>query len=407
MTFRVCFIVFLISVMPVSSASNLVDFNKTFSASVAEAFEKYSIPGGAYVIVKNNKVIAIETFGHTDKTKLQKINADTIFRLASVSKSFAATITTMLANEKLLSLSDPITKYVPHFTLAEEGAAEQIQLKHILNHSSGLMPNTYDNLLHENWSMDKIIGRFNRIIPICKPAECYGYQNIAYGFLQSAIEASQAKSYSTLLQEKVFSPLDMNTASVGIDIFLKQANTAKPHILKKHIKTNDTDADGNPINQYIWKKVKVEPDYYKVETAAGVNASITDLAKWLIANLGYKPTVLSATLLKELITPRIKTKKDLRRKYWKEHLTDAHYGYGWRIYQFKDIPIIYHSGWVSGFRADIGYSKDLDIGFAVFINAESNIISKISSDFWDQASEQISLFSEKQALNSAISEFKE
>jgi len=406
MIFRVCFIIYSICVMPVSYASELVDFNKTFSASVAKALEKYSIPGGAYAIVKNDKVIAIETFGHTDKAQLQKINGDTVFRLASVSKSFAATITTMLDNEKYLSLSDPITKYVPHFTLAEEGAAEQIQLKHLLNHSSGLMPNAYDNLLHENWSMDKIIGRFNRVTPICKPAECYGYQNIAFGFLQSAIEASQAKSYSTLLQERIFSPLDMSTASVGIDVFLEQANTAKPHVLKKYIKTNEKDVDGNVIKQYIWKKVKVEPDYYKVETAAGINASITDLAKWLIANLGYKPKVLSATLLNELITPRIKTKKDLRRKHWKEHLTDAHYGYGWRIYQFKGFPIIYHSGWVSGFRADIGYSPDLDIGFAVFINAESNIINKISSEFWDQASEQMTLFSEKQALNSASRKLK-
>ena len=120
--------------------------------------------------------------------------------------------------------------------------------------------------------------------------------------------------------------------------------------------------------------------------AAGVNASINDLAKWLIANLGYKPEVLSPLLLSELTTPRIRTKKDLRRRFWRDHLTDAHYGYGWRIYQFNGHPIIYHSGWVAGFRAEIGYSPDLDIGFAIVINAESNVISKISSQFWLQAS---------------------
>ena len=126
----------------------------------------------------------------------------------------------MLAQEQYLNLSDPITKYLPHFSLAIDGAAEQIQLKHLLSHSSGLMPNAYDNLLHENWSMDKIISRFNRVKPICRPAQCYGYQNIAYAFLQPAIEASQPKSYSTLLQERVFLPLEMNNASVGIDVFL-------------------------------------------------------------------------------------------------------------------------------------------------------------------------------------------
>ncbi|AZQ85079.1 class A beta-lactamase-related serine hydrolase [Colwellia sp. Arc7-635] len=369
----------------VTYATDLDSLNKKISLNIASELKKYSIPGAAYAIVKNDKVIAMESFGYIDMSKNKKVDNNTVFRLASVSKPFAATITTMLAQEQQLSLSDPITKYVPNFVLATKGTANKIQLKHLLSHSSGLMPNAYDNLLHENWSMDKIIGRFNRVTPICQPAKCYGYQNIAYGFLQPAIEASQDKSYPSLLQDRIFTPLKMTDASVGIDVFLKQKNTAKPHILRKRVKTGKKDQAGNNIRKYIWRTVNVEPDYYKVAPAAGVNASIADLAKWLIANLGYNPEVLSPALLTELTLPRIKTKKDLRRRYWREHLTDAHYGYGWRIYQFDGHPIIYHSGWVAGFRADIGYSPELDIGFAMLINAESNVINKISSQFWTQA----------------------
>jgi len=376
---------FLFFISPLVFGSNLKQFNQELSLSVAKQLTQKSIPGGAYVIVKNNKIIALETFGHTDKAKSLPINNNTVFRLASVSKTFAATLTTMLAQEQQLNLSDPITKYVPQFSLAQNGAAEKIQLKHLLSHSSGLMPNAYDNLLHENWSMNKIISRFDRVTPICEPAKCYGYQNIAYSLLEPAIEASQPKSYSTLLQDRVFSPLNMVNASVGINNFLQEKNTAKPHILRKRINTGKKDSKGNAIKQYLWRTVKVTPDYYKVAPAAGINASITDLAKWLIANLGHNPQILSPRLLTELTTPRIRTKKDIRRKYWRKHLTDAHYGYGWRIYQFDDFPIIYHSGWVAGFRADIGYSPDLDIGFAILINAESNAINKISSQFWSQA----------------------
>jgi len=393
MLFRVTFIFFMLIFTPLSLASNtsthtntnISQFNKKFSAQVKKQLKQKSIPGGAYAIVQNNNIIALESFGHTDKAKSHQIDNNTVFRLASVSKTFAATITTMLAQEQQLNLSDPITKYVPHFTLATKGAAQKIQLKHLLSHSSGLMPNAYDNLLHENWSMDKIINRFDRITPICQPAKCYGYQNIAYGLLQPAIEASQDKSYASLLQERVFSPLNMTHASVGIDVYKEQENTAKPHILRKRIKTGIKDKQGRDIKRYIWRTVEVEPDFYKVAPAAGVNASISDLAKWLIANLGHKPEVLSPALLTELTTPRIRTKKDLRRRFWRDYLTDAHYGYGWRIYQFKGHSIIYHSGWVAGFRADIGYSPDLDIGFAMVINAESNTINQISSQFWSQA----------------------
>jgi beta-lactamase class C len=377
-----------------SSANNISQFKESFSSQVKKQFKAYNIPGGAYAIVQNDTIIAMETFGHTDKAKSHQVDYNTVFRLASVSKTFAATVTTMLAQEKQLNLSDPITKYVPNFTLATDGAAQKIQLKHLLSHSSGLMPNAYDNLLHENWTMEKIIGRFDRITPICQPEKCYGYQNIAYGLLQPAIEASQSKNYATLLQDRVFTPLNMTNASLGIDVYKEKENTAKPHILRKRVKTGHKDSQGRDIRKYVWRTVKVTPDYYKVAPAAGVNASISDLAKWLIANLGHKPEILSPSLLAELTTPRIRTKKDLRRRFWRGHLTDAHYGYGWRIYQFEGHPIIYHSGWVAGFRADIGYSPDLDIGFAIVINAESNAINKISSQFWIQAS---TLFDKKLA----------
>lgn len=404
MFFRFICILLLLLFTPLSLASdasthtntNISQFNKKFSAQVKKQLQELSIPGGAYAIVQSNNIVAIESFGHTDKAKSQLINNNTVFRLASVSKTFAATITTMLAQEQQLNLSDPITKYVPHFTLATDGAAQKIQLKHLLSHSSGLMPNAYDNLLHENWSMDKIINRFDRITPICQPEKCYGYQNIAYALLQPAIEASQNKSYADLLQERVFTPLNMTHASVGIDVYKEQENTAKPHILRKRIKTGIKDKHGRDIRRYIWRTVKVEPDFYKVAPAAGVNASITDLAKWLMANLGHQPDVLSPALLTELTTPRIRTKKDLRRRFWRDYLTDAHYGYGWRIYQFQGHSIIYHSGWVAGFRADIGYSPELDIGFAIVINAESNAISKISSQFWSQASDLFDQAKQKQ-----------
>ncbi len=372
--------------MPLVKGVYIENFSTDFAQEVAYELDKHNIPGAAFIIVSNNKVVALETFGHTDKTKKQKVNHETVFRLASVSKPFAATITAMLAQEEALQLSDPVTKYVPTFKLATAGAAEKIQLKHLLSHTSGLMPNSYDNLLYENWSMEKVIARFDRITPICEPEKCYGYQNVAYGFLKPAIESSQSKTYSQLLSDRIFKPLAMHNASVGLKSFNVEDNTAKPHKLKKYRKTNRFDADGERIIERLWKTVEVNGDYYKVPPAAGINASISDLGKWLIANLGYRQDVLSDELISQLTTPRIQTKRDLRRRYWRDYLTDAHYGYGWRIYQFDDLPIIYHSGWVSGFRADIGYSKELDIGFAIIMNAESNVISKISSSFWSKVS---------------------
>ena len=364
-------------------AENLHALNTEYARVVKREQANKSIPGIAYTIVKGDEVIALETFGHLDTSKKKKVDKDTVFRLASVSKPFAATLTTMMAQEGQLNLTDPVTKYVPQFELATPGAADKIQLHNLLSHSSGLMPNAYDNLLHENWSMDKIIGQFDRVTPICEPDNCYGYQNIAYSMVQPAIESVQPLSYAKLLESRIFRPLGMNDASVGIAVYRENPNTAKPHVLIKASKTGRKDSNGRDIRRYVWRTVTVEPDYYKVEPAAGVNASISDMAKWLSANLGYAPDVLSQELLAEVTEPRVRTAKDLRRLYWRGHLIDAHYGYGWRIYQFDGIPLIYHSGWVSGFRADVAYAPTLDIGFAMLMNAEANEINMLSAKFWD------------------------
>lgn len=380
-----CSVIFSSSVYASVEANELAQLKKQLLADVKAEVAMQGVPGGAYVLVKGNNIAALETFGYLDKAKSAKVDADTVFRLASVSKTFAATVATMLAQERKLNFSAPVTKYVPKFVLAKKGAADKIQLKHILSHSSGLMPNAYDNLLHEDWSMDKIIGRFDRVKPICKPEVCYGYQNVAFSFIEHAIEATQPKKYPLLLNDRVFKPLGMKRASVGIDVFRQDNNTAKPHLLIKKIRTRRKDSKGDRIYDHHWRQSTVTPDFYKVAPAAGVNASINDMAKWLVANMGHNPEVLSKALLKELTTARTKTKKDLRRRHWRKHLNDAHYGYGWRIYQFKHKPLIYHSGWVAGFVAEVSYSPHLDMGFALLLNAESNAINKLSSQLWANA----------------------
>ncbi|WP_051479623.1 serine hydrolase domain-containing protein [Catenovulum agarivorans] len=384
------FILCCVSLVILTTSNALAEqFNSalklTYHQKVINNFTKFAIPGGAYVVVKGERILALETIGYTDLSEARTVNAETAFRLASVSKTFAATVTTMLAREKRLNLDDPVTRFAPNFKLADKNAADRITLKHLLSHSSGLIPNAYDNLLHEGWSMDKILSRFRKIKPLCQPAQCYGYQNIAYSLLQPAVEASQPKSYAQLLQHRVFTPLAMNNASVGYQAFIRNSNIAKPHILRKRINTGQFDRSGKAIRQYIWRTVAVAPDYYQVSPAAGVNASIVDMAKWLIANLGFKPEVLSKALLAEMTEPRIQTKRDLRKRYWRRLLKDAHYGYGWRIYQMQDFKLIYHSGWVEGYRADIGYAPELGIGFAMLMNAESNVIGKLSAEFWSNA----------------------
>ena len=219
-------------------------------------------------------------------------------------------------------------------------------------------------------AVDKIRQQFRKLSYICSPGHCYSYQNIVFSLIEPVIEQATERSYASLMEQKIFRPLEMNTASVGYEAFVNNPNHAKPHVIGRGGK---------------WTTVKVLPNYYRISPAAGVNASALDMGKWLMAQLGSHPEIIRPEMVEALTRPRVKTKREIYRRHWKNMLTDAHYGLGWRIYQLGDHQIAYHSGWVSGFRADVAWSQEHELGFAILLNAEANSINELTTTFWEMA----------------------
>lgn len=325
------------------------------------------ITGAAFVVASPREIIRVGTIGYTDNSRKRAVNADTTFRVASVSKTFAAGLAGVLVSEGAFGWDDRLVDHVPDFRI--KGDSGQVRIQHVLGQSTGLIPHAYDNLIEDGLSMDRIKDQFTKLSYICEPGRCYSYQNSVFSLIEPVIEKTTSRSYAQLMEEKIFHPLDMKTASVGYEPFINNPNHARPHVKVRN----------------GWKTVKVKPNYYTVAPAAGVNASATDMGKWLMAQMGAHPDVLTPGVVETLTEPRVKTTRDKRRKYWRDLLSDAHYGLGWRIYEIGEHRIAYHSGWVSGFRADLAWSEEHDIGIAVLMNAESNSISEITTTFWQMA----------------------
>jgi beta-lactamase class C len=161
----------------------------------------------------------------------------------------------------------------------------------------------------------------------------------------------------------------MNTASVGYQPFITNANRADPHVRWRG----------------QWKTVSIKPNYYRLAPAAGVNASVLDMAKWVMAQMGQRPDVLAPETIDALTTPGVRTGRELYRREWRDLLTDAHYGLGWRVYQLGEQRVVYHGGRVSGYRADVAWSAQLDLGIVVLLNTETSRINTLTSKFWKMA----------------------
>jgi len=353
--------------VPVYATDTLLQMTTDYEVFFRQLIADRNYPGAAFAIVSHDQVLHIATVGHTSADRKQAINQQTTFRLASVSKPFAAELVGLLVEDGTLNWDDPVTRYVPGFKVS--GDTSQIQIRHLLGQSTGLMPHAYDNLLEDGKSMDNIWQKMSDLPYVCHPGKCYGYQNSVFSLIDPVVAKATTLDYGTLVEQRIFKPLAMNTASVGYEAFINNPNHAEPHARRKG----------------KWKTVIVQPNYYRAAPAAGVNASILDMSKWVQAQLGSRPDVLSPEMLGNLSKPRVKTRREMYRKQWKNLLSDAHYGLGWRVYQLGDEQLIYHGGWVSGFRADVAFSLQHDIGIVVLLNAESSGISELTTQFWKMA----------------------
>lgn len=224
-----------------------------------------------------------------------------MFRVASVSKTFAAQLAAIEVRGGRLDWDEPLSHFAPDFRL-KDGAHQPIRLRHVLGQSSGLVPNAFDNLVD-----DSAAGEDPAAIPHAV-ADLHDWplprlQNILFAQSARAIEAASGMEYGDRLRQQLLAPLQMHHASVGMSAFLASRNRAEPHLRR----------DGN------WQRIDVEPNYYQLPAAAGVNASINDLAIWVLAQLGNNPDMVAAADVRTtLTTPRVATPKELRRGGWKD-----------------------------------------------------------------------------------------
>jgi beta-lactamase class C len=344
-----------------------------FDQDFVRLLEDDRVPGGAYAIVEDDRILRLAGHGRRVVGAAERVTPETVFRIASVSKPFAAHLTALLVEEGWLSWDEPLRRRLPEFRLADVAHSDQLQVRHILGQSAGVVPNAYDNLLDASQSLNQILPQFARLDPICRPGECYTYQNVLFSLIEPVIEGATDRRFEDLLEERIFQPLGMSDSSIGLEAYRASANRAMAHVrVSRHLP---------------WVPAISNENYYRVAPAAGVNTSARDLASWLIAQLGHRPDLIGERALQTLTESRVRTSRELRRREWSDLLSNAHYALGWRVYQIGEDTLYLHSGWVRGFVAEVAYSRRREIGLAVLLNAESRALGRITTTFWRQVFE--------------------
>lgn len=331
-----------------------------------EAAADQNIPGAALAIVSREEIKHMQAWGVKNVTEQDSVNTDSIFRIASMSKTFAGTAATLLVDQNLQSWDARLVDLFPELKIGTGGSSKAITLRHVVSHSTGLMPHSYSNMLDAGVGYEKIKTKFDEIPTVCQPGDCYGYQNVIFSLIADVVEDSTGESYEKYLYEQLFKPLGMVNASVGMEPYLESDEATSPH---RRVRGS-------------WRTTTTNPAYYSVAPASGINASIFDMSMWLRANLGAFPEILSTDFLSNLHEPVIATPRGNYFNRW-SGLEKAYYATGWRVFEYKGLRVIHHGGAVRGYRSEMAFVPDANIGMVLLFNAESKLANDVVPAFID------------------------
>lgn len=341
-----------------------------FEAMASDLTLGQRVPGVAMAIVQNGRVLSARGYGVTDVTAPQGVDAHTVFRLASLSKSFAGTMAGLLVNDGSLRWDSKVSDYVPNFQLSDPYATQRVTVADLLSHRVGLQShNAFDRDIEANAEYYDVSRKLAQAPLSCSPGQCFAYQNVAFSLIGDVVFAATGSFYDQAVDRRIFKPLGMNDASIGLAGIESSSRWARPHVRSRN----------------GWVSLMPKPTYYRLPPAAGVNASASDMAQWLIAQTGHRPDVLPAPLLATLHAPIIATPGEMRRGWRRERIYSASYALGWRVFDYAGHQVVFHAGAVQGYRGLVALVPERDLGIAIMWNSDSSVPTGLLPTILDRA----------------------
>ncbi len=351
----------------INYAIEIQDALSKYDSLLSNELKETGTVGAAVVITYKNQIALLKCFGVTKSGENNPVNENTVFRLASVSKTITGVLAGILADEKVLDLDDKIIDYLPGFKLKDPASTNSLTIRNVLSHTSGLIPHAYDNLIEEHVPFETVLTRLSDVEIAAPPGQIYGYQNVMFSIYDSIAAIKTAKSFGEIMNEKVFQPFNMKTASVGFEAFENNNNKAYPHY------------GGNGK----YRTLRLNNRYYTTAPAAGINASIADLSNFLLALLDNESNQINNNIREIVFTPQVVS--PLKRNYFRhwKNVRSKQYAIGWRVVDYKNRNVAYHGGYVQGYRAEIALCFDENIGIAFLSNSPNSVGTKTVPSFLD------------------------
>ncbi|PLS18254.1 serine hydrolase [Bacillus sp. M6-12] len=327
---------------------------KELDEYVTNLMQAKNIPGAAIAVSKNGELVYQKGFGYRDVERKELVTPETIFGIASVSKSFTAMAIMKLEQEGRLSVTDPVIKYIPEFTIKGVPSIDKINIHHLLSHTSGVPP------MNRREDLDKLDDHIcyfaeEDIKMLGNPGEYFSYCNDTFLLLGLIIERITGQLFRRYITSNILEPLGMNRSTFSLEEISKLDNISVPYEFNRKTKQ---------FEQQPWPKLG------NYEVGGGIRSNVLDLIK-------YGQQYIDC----DTNDQQILSKKQINKmgKAFFQISEYSFYGFGLTTTpDYSGITLIEHGGGQPGVSSHFGFAPEKKLVIAVL----TNISGAPSADLW-------------------------
>ncbi len=327
---------------------------------VNRTLKTFDVPGIAVAIVKDGKIIHAKGYGVKSILTNEKVDANTLFGVASNSKAFTSAALAILVDEGKVKWNDKVIKYLPNFKMYNEYVTNEFTIRDLLTHRSGLGLGAGDLMMWPgggNFTPTDIIENLQYLKPTSAFRTKYDYDNLLYIVAGEVIQSASGKSWCDFIEERIIKPLEMNNSAASFVRLKDTTNVIAPHV---------------PIDGklHVIKRYK-DPI---LDAAGGIYSSVNDMSKWVIMQMNSgKYGSANKQLFSEKEHNEMWQLQTIipvtTRAPYNTHFSG--YGLGWFLSDVKGYKQVSHTGGLEGIVTQVTLLPELNLGIIVLTNQQS------------------------------------
>jgi CubicO group peptidase (beta-lactamase class C family) len=339
------------SAAPSASTTSTPSTTSALDSTLSQLFALELAPGMAIAVVRDTQVIYAKGFGWADVDAKRPVTPETIFYIASTTKSFTGLAAVLLEEQGRIDLDAPLSRYLPTAKLQSPLDPDSITIRSLLSHTHGIDndgPIVFRTAYSGEHTNDRLVALLASHPP-AKTGRDYVYGNIGYNIAGLAMDATLGESWQDVLQRTIFQPLGMTSTSAYVSRMPRE-RLAQPYRREPTGFARAAYGKGDA----------------NMQAAGGLLSTAVDMARWLEAHINGGVVdgrrVFPASAIAETHRRQASVNQNMR------GFVMNGYGFGWQIGTLGGDTLLTHGGGFLGFTTSMSFMPQRRIGVIVMTN---------------------------------------